>query len=205
MIHIASIDNFLKDPFKARRFALSHDFSKPVQFQGHTYPGVVPLSDPELLAEIEAGLTKVHGTTAKVSLSFFRLASFGEETPAWIHSDNSCDKYAAVIHLTRPQFCAGGTAFWKHRKHGWSEMPKEWELPHHGVVFDQPFIDGLNRDAQTTDAWDMVGLMPMAYNRCLTYPSSLFHSRWPKESFGTDKDDGRLIIGCFYDTPSWPE
>jgi hypothetical protein len=49
------------------------------------------------------------------------------------------------------------------------------------------------------EPWCTQGFVPMQFNRFITYPTSLFHSRFPFEAFGNGPEDGRLIWICFYD------
>ena len=205
-VTIAIADGFFKDPMKLRECALGNDFNVAPEFQGHNYKGAVPVVDPDVIREIETGLGAVHqGKKCVVSLAFFRMSLEGEDTPAWIHPDSSCDSHAAVIYLTRPRFCFGGTAFWRHRELGWDALPQGPELEEEGVVLTDEFMSGLHQDSGDIDKWEMTGLAQMKYNRLVTFRSNLFHSRWPKDPFGTNYDNGRLILGCFYsihDAPS---
>ncbi len=198
-IHLASIDNFLDNALVVRSEALKQDFDVATEFQGLSYKGVVPVVDPVVLAGIALGLAELHGRPVKLDMTFYRLSKAGEDTPTWIHQDNSCSPFAAILHLTRPQFCVGGTAFWKHRRLGIDALPmSEFERLAAGMVVDEQFCADINKDGQTTDAWDMVALAPMKFNRMVVFPSNLFHSRWPQFAEGRNKDDGRLILVSFH-------
>lgn len=194
----AVADDFFKNAFNVRAFALAHDFNVAPEFQGHRYKGCVPVADPKLLSELEAGLAKIHGAPCKVTLAFFRLSLHNEDTPVWIHPDSSCDEMAAVVYLTRPLYCYGGTAFWKHRGLGLDYYPDMADCELNSIVPGQWLAEQVNQDGQSSDAWEMTGLVSMKFNRLVTYPTKLFHSRYPKESFGNNQDDGRLILAAFY-------
>jgi hypothetical protein len=45
----------------------------------------------------------------------------------------------------------------------------------------------------------MTALLPMRFNRFLTYPTCFFHSRYPFEAFGNAPENGRLVWVCFFD------
>lgn len=198
-IHIASVDGFLGDPLKVRHECLAQDFGVSREFQGLLYPGVVDVVDQSLLSEVESGLKEIHGDECKIKMAFFRLSVAGQDTPTWIHQDDECDKYAFVLCLTRPQFCEGGTAFWKHNRLGLDSYPMRCEANRLGMYRDADFVRQLNSDGQSSDAWTMTGLHQMKFNRVVTYRSNIFHSRWPRMASGTNKDDGRLILAGFYD------
>jgi len=57
----------------------------------------------------------------------------------------------------------------------------------------------MNREWKDLTFWEQYHLVPMKFNRFATYPTCLFHSRWPFEAFGKGPEDGRLIWVCFYD------
>lgn len=193
-------DDFLADPYSWRDWAMRQDFNVDPVFEGRAYHGCIPISGPGMLADLETQLTKAVGP-CKVSLAFARMALKDEETPAWIHPDTAVgegsDAMAGVLYLTRPRFCMGGTAFWAHNELGWDAVPTLPEMQAQGARWET-VADLLTKDANDQSKWSMTGLVPMKYNRFLTYPVRTFHSRWPKLGWGTNYDNGRLIIACFY-------
>jgi hypothetical protein len=193
------VDNFLNDPYAVRARASSMDFSVAPEYMGHRYPGIIPLEhDDPLRSEMVEKISGLHGREVNVSLAFLRLSLQDEDTPVWIHPDSCVDEWAGVLYLSRADFCSGGTAFWRHRGLGWESLPSTEKARESGVVMDQSFVDRLNSDGNDIDKWTITGLLPMAYNRFITYPSKLFHSRYPRQSFGDCFDNGRLIAACFY-------
>lgn len=131
-------------------------------------------------------------------LSCFRLNLAGELPHSWVHSDDICAKYASVLYLNRAEQAFGGTAFWKHKNLGINRMPSDQELVHHGVDVPE-FHRNMTRDWKSLQLWKMERFVGMQFNRFVTYPTSLFHSRYPFEAFGHGPSDGRLIWICFYD------
>jgi hypothetical protein len=193
------VDKFLDDPYALRREASAMDFTQAPEFNGHKYPGIVPIEkDTQLFDELQAKVSELRGRESSISMAFLRLSLANEETPVWIHPDACVDQYAGVLYLSRPDFCFGGTAFWQHRGLGWKELPSDSERSEKGIVLDQALADQLNRDGNDPNMWMMTGLLPAAYNRFITYPSKWFHSRWPQEAYGSNFDNGRLILACFY-------
>lgn len=131
-------------------------------------------------------------------LSCFRLNLAGELPHSWVHSDDICAKFASVLYLNPPEQCYGGTAFWKHRSMKIDRLPSREALKTQGINDDE-FYRSMTQAWKELSHWEQVGLVPMRWNRFITYPTCLFHSRFPFEAFGTSPENGRLIWICFYD------
>ncbi|MGI0034284.1 MAG: DUF6445 family protein [Nitrososphaera sp.] len=119
--------------------------------------------------------------------SAFRLNYGGELPNNWVHADRGYGSLAAVLYLSLPEHCTGGTAFWRHRS-GIDRLPAEAGDEHQAV-----------RDFVRISRWRQTQVVPMAFNRLILYPTQLFHSRWPFQAFGTGPQDGRLIAVGFYE------
>ena len=61
-------------------------------------------------------------------------------------------------------------------------------------------VDRLNAEAHSEATWNRVGLARQQFNRLITYPCRLFHSRFPQRSAGRDLQTGRLIWVAFYNS-----
>jgi hypothetical protein len=55
----------------------------------------------------------------------------------------------------------------------------------------------LRDESQDESRWKFRTMVPMRKNRVAVYPSSLFHSRFPHEGWGTSQRDGRITIVGF--------
>ena len=178
-------DGFLDEPDAVRNDALQADF---IDWQGHdgqVYKRVCLKPVPGLHEAIEG----VYGPVEMFGQGY-RLNFAGEAPNQSIHSDLGWGTHAAVIYLCDG---AGGTAFWRHSKTGATRID----------VGDRDLFESIGSDWELEDAWSMVGLAELAYNRAVLYDNALFHSRYPFEAFGTDKHDGRLIAVAFF-TPETP-
>ena len=173
------VDDFAPNPQQVRLLALGSDFGT-YPFQGVMYKGVGGSNQPNLEKEIARALGPV-----KLVLSFFRLGTPGNDPTTYIHADRNCAEWAGVLYLSRPQDCRGGTAFWTHPEHG-DRVPAQADWTR------------LNSEGADESLWKMNGLAGMKFNRFVAYRSDLFHSRYPKEAWGTGPTDGRLIWTCFF-------
>ncbi len=195
MKHTLSVyDNFSPDLVSIRGQVLAAGFGTQKGPDGLDYTGICPLDAPELVD----GISKAIGTKIIPRLSCFRLNLKGEKPHSWIHSDDICAQYASVLYLNLPNQCQGGTAFWKHTGLGIDAMPTEAEL--NAVGYNPKwFCDMMQKEWNDLTYWQQSGFVGMKWNRLLIYPTSMFHSRYPFEPFGTTPEDGRLIWVCFFD------
>lgn len=126
-------------------------------------------------------------------LQAFRLGSEKSHLHNYVHADHTCASLACVYYLNRPVDCRGGTAFWRHKKFGWDQMPTQAQLDEVGYTLEEIRKDWLDKEA-----WEMVTLAGMKHNRLIVYPTQAFHSRWPWEGFGDTPDNSRLIWCGFF-------
>jgi len=190
-------DDFLPFPEITRELVTGElPFSDVVGPDGELYKRVF-VADPNLFKpEIEKWLN------AKVSqrYSVFRLNYAGENPNSAIHSDALYDSHALVLYLSRPEDCQGGTAFWRHRKTGFTAWPTKQQILARGKN-PQRIWEGLTHDWDDLSAWERTHLAEMKYNRSICYPTAAFHSRYPFDAFGNCPENGRLIF-CSFFTPT---
>jgi len=161
----------------------------PQEWQGHTYKGLGIGYSPELFYE-QLGL--VLGRSITPALEFFRLGTKEDAPTTYIHADNACAKNAAVWYLSEaPDGVMAGTAFWKHKETGKYELTaKDRE--------DDDLCKRLDADGADESKWEMVGIAGQRFNRLVVYPSNLFHSRYPKDAWGSCPSDGRITFATFF-------
>lgn len=180
---ILVVDNAVADPIalRTRAFAEGVAFTE-LSIQGDgVYPRSCIVEIPELVEEVERTIGRKLSTVG----TGFRLCYGGETPQSFVHADMAYGTISAVLYLTLPDHCQGGTAFWKHKFTG-----KESN-------------DGLIQDWKDPDMWEQTRLVDMKFNRLVVYPSDRFHSRWPQEAFGTGPENGRLTaVGFFNEIPN---
>lgn len=191
---LVQFDNFTDDALDVRNAVIAGGFTTEQGPDGAMYTGISQYQVPHWYSRIG----ELIGKTIVPRLSCFRLNLEGEVPHSWVHSDDICAKFASVLYLNLPEQCVGGTAFWKHNELDIDRLPSREELQEKGVD-DAAFYSQMDRDWKELRFWEQTALVPMKFNRFITYPTCLFHSRFPFSAFGNGSHDGRLIWICFYD------
>lgn len=191
---LQKFDDFAPDFAEVRKAVVEGKFSTERGPDGALYTGISEYPVPQWVERLSQ-LLKCKITP---KLSCFRLNLEGELPHSWVHSDDICAQYASVLYMNEPEQCKGGTAFWKHKGLGVDRLMPKAALTSMGLDADC-FYKVVEREWKEKESWEQVDFMPMKSNRFITYPTSLFHSRYPFEAFGKGPQDGRLIWICFYD------
>lgn len=195
MKHVLSVfDDFLPNLADIRREVLAAGFTTETHKDGLEYKGIGKKQYPEIFEAMSVAL----GYGIVPHISCFRINYKGENPHSWVHSDECCAKYAAVLYMNPPEQCMGGTAFWKHIPTGLDYMPTVEERTKSGV---DPVVFGkaINDDTHDQSKWDPVSMAGMKWNRMIVYPTAMFHSRYPFDAFGDSPENGRLVFVCFFD------
>lgn len=174
------IDDAIPDAAALRAAALCAPYEDWKGYDDEVYKRVCLTQVPGLQEAIEAQC----GPVEMLGMGY-RL-NFNQELPnASIHSDMGWGTHAAVLYLSEGD---GGTAFWQHKASGASRIEQG----------DMELFEQVRHDWDDAGKWDQVGLAEMKLGRLLIYESTLFHSRWPFEAFGTDYQSGRLVAVAFF-------
>jgi len=187
-------DDFAADLADVRKAVIQGEFGTHAGPDGAKYTGISLFPVPHWYDRI----SELRGRKIVPKISCFRLNLKGELPHSWVHSDDICAKYASVLYVNPPDQCQGGTAFWKHKTRNIDRLPPKSELTAKGEDADA-FYKTMDREWKELKHWERVLYVPMQFNRFITYPTCLFHSRFPFEGFGSGPKDGRLIWICFYD------
>lgn len=187
-------DEFTSDAAEVRKAVVEGQFTTETGPDGAAYSGISMYPVPHWFNRIAELLQR----QIEPKISCFRMNLKGEMPHSWVHSDDICAQYASVLYLNEPDQCSGGTAFWRHEALGLDRLPSKESLIGKGVNAEW-FYAMMSREWKDLTYWKQVNFVPMKWNRFITYPTCLFHSRYPFEGFGTGPQDGRLIWICFYD------
>jgi hypothetical protein len=162
----------------------------PKEYEGHVYKGIGLGYSPEMFYHF---LSIYLGRTITPRLEYFRLGTKEDSATTYIHADSGCARNAAVWYLSEPpDGVVAGTAFWKHKE------TAKWGVD----VNDRENADllaKLDADGSDESKWVMTGLSGQKFNRLVTYPTDIFHSRYPQDAWGNDASDGRIVFTCFFD------
>lgn len=186
------IDDFHPFADEVRRCALDQSFGV-VNFDGAEYDGWAGYQHPQFIRQMEGLLARSTGK-AKIHHQAFVRAPAGHLTSQWIHADNICAKYAAVLYLDKNE--QGGTAMWRHLQTRCDRLDATFaerlNLPPAEIV------STMQREGCDESFWELAGYCGARFNRLVWYPSDVFHSRYPREGFG-EGDNARLTWVCFFD------
>lgn len=192
------IDDFLDDPMQLRAAAERMDF--PVPETPTNYPGR-NASRRVLLDGLDNAVSNLVGEPLKptpgTSHGKFRLSLASDTGAAAVHIDSS--HWSGILYLTLPEFCQGGTDFYRHRPSNMDHAPYQTEhLAAAGLSdFSEVGEKLLLSDTNQPDKWEHVMNLPMRFNRLVLFRPWLYHNAGP--SFGQSIADGRLIYPLFFD------
>lgn len=187
------IDDFLKDPARFRQSALDSGFGTWRPNQGEVgssiYDGMNFWGDHGVA--IRALTQKLERPVFPNSM-FFRVTNLDTE-PAYVHSDREAGEYTAILYLSEHE--GSGTGFYKHRRTGLTRMNSFAEMarePEEFARLKAEMVKGSDED------WELTELVRGKFNRALVFDAPLFHARRPKDGFGSNAEDGRMVWVCHF-------
>ena len=186
-------DNFLPEEraLAFRNEAISLPYYD-IRFAGSRYTELHIRGTDELKPELEALVGPIDQ-----QYSFFRRNFKGQFSKDAVHEDTDTSAFVAIMYLNLPEQCSGGTGLFQHKPTGLHFMPSDTEIRARG---QSPYREKLRitKDWHNPDAWELTDTLDMKFNRLVVYPCSAFHSRWPREAFGTDPASARTIWISFF-------
>ncbi len=126
----------------------------------------------------------------RVILSFIRSAWNDFDNDIRIHCDwdimNQRTALASVLYINDPKGVSeNGTAFYSHHIHGNSLSDNAKEEEYNRLILE---------DSNNESKWEQTDYVKSKPNRLLSYKSSLFHSKFPKQI----KNGIRIVCVVFY-------
>lgn len=187
------VDDFYKDPYRVRDFALSQIY----------YPGEGAVGyrtrKQFLSEEIRKSFERIIGIEIPDSNESGqgwhdigingRFQACPAGTPSVFHCDSQ--KWAAIIYLTPDAPTQSGTSFYKHKSTGIRHNTQiDWSTNQHSQVFNQKTF----MDPTPYEAVDTVGNV---FNRLVIFDGGLIHSG--VNYFGWNIESSRLFHIFFFD------
>lgn len=192
LVHI--IDNFLLDPISERERALAAEY-KTIDHHGLDYRGISFTDDSWQRERI----AQILGISAEGEWEvFWRRYLEAEKNETYIHNDCRIGTFTGILFLNSPEQCKWGTAFWMHKLYRWMRQPTIEEINALGLDDTPELWDRVYQDGFHENKWTMLDYAPMAFNRLILFDSTLYHSRYPQTSFGSDINSARLIKVFFF-------
>lgn len=183
----------LEDEFKNIKNFAQHiaEFKDYYVSDKHFYLAQAP---EDFVNLITAHLNAFHDTEIQVVQPFLRMATERLDADWRIH----CDRHvgteilptnALVYYITENNTFKNGTAFWKHKEIG-HFMPEQFT--------DKQKDDVLRFDSNNINQWELQDVVQGVENTMFTYPCEYFHSKYPRQAWGTSPKDCRLVFIMFY-------
>lgn len=196
------IDDFLKDPWAARRAALALDYDDNAQHG--KFPGLN--SSASLPTEaIDNSVSRLLGTkltaAAGTQHGHCRLTRKVDKGKSGVHIDPAY--YSGILYLSRPEDCmtpgAGGTDFFRHKRTGLERVPLDFASLSAAGYRDANALmeDVVNKDTAYPAKWERTMRVPVRFNRLLLFSPWQFHTAAP--GFGKTQEDSRLVMLLFFD------
>lgn len=195
------IDDFLSDPWAARRAALALDYAPPGK--GGNYPGrdsTAALPTDSIDTSVSRLLGQSLVGAAGTEHGHCRITRKADKGRSGVHIDPAF--YSGILFLSRPEECArpgaGGTDFFRHKRSGLERVPANGaELAASGYAdLDTLIADVVNRDTLQPAKWERVMRVPMRFNRLVLFSPWQFHTAAP--GFGIDDESARLVMLLFF-------
>ena len=190
------IDDFLKDAEIVRQRALELTYT----IKGN-YPGrdsVERLAIDGLDDAVSAIMRQRFRaqTGEEFSHARCRLTLASDDQVAGVHVDPS--NLSGILYLSRPEDCAGGTEFFRHRRTGTDHMPMSAdELGRLGYAsYKQMHRDLVVKEGHDRSKWEHSMTVPMRFNRLLLLQPHYWHTAGP--GFGDNVVNGRLVYLMFF-------
>lgn len=191
------IDDFLADPMRARRAALSLEYDPA--FKKGNYPGLLS-TRPLAIEGLEETVSGLVGARLKpapgTSHGHCRLTLAGDRGVSGVHIDPCA--YSGILYLSLPEHCRGGTDFFRHRRTGLERVPLDPAgLVAAGYADPNRLIEEVvNADTLKPQKWEKVFTAPMRFNRLILFSPWLFHNSGL--GFGDRAENGRLVHLMFF-------
>jgi len=183
------IDGFLDDFESFRAHIDSVDYNGYVNpVDGVEYPGISDDISEGIRAEVIYKLQKAVKRPIIKATLFMRLSVEGHEAPHQAHNDEIMGQFSMMLYLNRVEHASGGTSFLRHKKLGFSASLETKEQE-----------DAWKEDTNKYDEWDIIGVIDMLPNRAAIFNSNQMHRAEPVAGFGSNAQDGRLVLVCFFD------
>ena len=195
------VDDFLKDPWAARRAALALEYD-PARQHGN-FPGLNS-STPLDISGVDEAVSRLLGLTLGpapgTQHGACRLTRKADKGRSGVHIDPAA--YSGILYLSRPEDCAkpgaGGTDFFRHKRTGLEAVPQDpAKIAASGYSDINTLIeDVVNKDTTLPAKWERTLRVPARFNRLLLFSPWQFHNAAP--GFGSTPEDARLVMLLFF-------
>lgn len=199
MKNLIILDDFYENPDAIRNIALNSKYLKFKEDQNYPgYESIQPFYAEEHAKRFESLIDKpIYTDPDRYVYGKFRYSPSGAKSYSDVHIDSP--HWSAMIYLSLDKDCKGGLGLYRHKETGIFEVPSSQqefeELGYKGFFdFDAKIV---RPDTFDPDAWELVELIPIKYNRLVLFKgSTYFHSI--TEKFGDNIENARLTHSFFF-------
>ena len=182
------VRNFLDDYEWFRNYCDGLDYGGQVNpADGVTYPGISTEIPAGIVSDVVLKAQKAVGKRITSLTMFLRQSVQDVVAPHSVHTDSLMGDYALILHLTRGEFCRGGTSMMRHIATGMDSTPETDEL-----------VGVWRRDTNKGEAWEVTQSSMMEPNKAVIIDSKFMHRADPPAGFGSSNVDSRLVLVCFF-------
>lgn len=122
---------------------------------------------------------------------FFR-ATKPEMEKSYVHSDRMHGDWTCIVYLSEHEEISG-TAFYRHKRTKWEELPPPEDLKRYGL------LDKMSESMRLKDDWEQTDFIRGKMNRALIFHAPLFHARCPDFGLGDGSDaTARITWVCHF-------
>lgn len=177
------VENFYKDPYTVRDFALNQEFNFTDYHRGRRTNDQFEIPGTKEAFERIMGMRIVNWADYHGMCGRFQFCT--SEDALVYHADHQ--QWAAVVYLTPDAPYETGTSLLAHKKTG----IRHTDVPGCAdVIFSKGFLD--------PTPWDHIDVVGNVFNRLVIWDGKCPHTA--SKYFGKDKYDSRLFHIFFFDT-----
>lgn len=198
------VDNYLKDPKSVTKELVDEDFAS-----NGKAPGRQSFNAGYQEGWVVEDFERILGGKISYPLELFGILRLITKDDPLLESNIHVDPFdwAAIIYLTLPKFCRGGTSFYRFKATGWESVPSSKELQDKGYGDADELIRSHSKNPKM---WDINYSIPMKYNRLVLYKANQFHAatslgknrQGTRSGFGSNIENARLTMNFFFNSAS---
>ena len=193
---VVVVDNFYKNPYAVRQLALDIPASRNKRIRGNNpawrinafyeqdsmswvFDQLGRMYFPEIMQMYPPNFMEDSFKRATFMVNVMQTANLPPICP---HMDNTSGHIlAATIYLNDENECAGGTSFYTFGGRTFYADPTVTHA--YDVEGNLPVTSYIN---DSIHDWDMIGMVPMQFNRMVLYNQAMIHSAYVKPGMFTD-------------------
>ncbi len=194
------VDDFFSDPLDIRKKLLNLDYPEPDE--SANYPGrdskqILKLPGIDDLVSQLTGERVISSTLRSHGRARISMAADEKNRKSTVHIDPAA-VWSAILYLSLPDYCQGGTEFFRHKETGMERAPiYPHELKAMGASnYYQGGEKILQKDSNDLTKWEQTMVVPMRFNRLVLLRPWYFHTSGL--SFGTTDENSRLVYLMFF-------